>query len=333
MDTESNEEELNNDEKKDSFSQKPFIFTAIGLFLIVLGIYTWYFRDFVISKDTGNWGAFGDFVGGTLNPMLAFLSLIAILTTIKYQTKELKASTRELSISSQALKDQANSFSKQNFENTFFNLINLHNTLLNSIIIVNNKFYTLGFDWDKWNFNEVNKKSNDLLKGKESVSFLQSLFLDYCFKFNTYPTYELSQDLNFDYKNNQLKRTNKLYLKFHEKYGHMIGHYFRSIYQILKYIKNSDVNDKKFYSNILRAQLSKDELEFLFYTCISDNGSDKFLPLLIEFEFLEPLPYSDDYSIHDIKFVIEKTIELNSEFEKNKIFGSNKNWKEFIDSI
>lgn len=40
------------------------------------------------SHKNEEWGTFGDFFGGTVNPLLSFLSLIALLLTIVLQSKE-----------------------------------------------------------------------------------------------------------------------------------------------------------------------------------------------------------------------------------------------------
>lgn len=70
------------------------------------------------------------------------------------------------------------------------------------------------------------------------------------------------------------------------------GRYFRNLYQILKLIKNSfpDIGIQKKYSNILRAQLSNQELSLLILNCLCphvDNG--EFRKLVIHFELLEHL--------------------------------------------
>ena len=79
------------------------------------------------------WANFGDFMGGTLNPILAALSLFGLLFTIYYQNKELEETRKELKKSVQAQQEQSESLKLQNeatklqmFENTFFNLIDIY---------------------------------------------------------------------------------------------------------------------------------------------------------------------------------------------------------------
>lgn len=68
---------------------------------ITITVFIFYFLNFhgELTTDHERWGTFGDFVGGTLNPILSFLGLIALLLTLVLQNKQLKISSRELRLS------------------------------------------------------------------------------------------------------------------------------------------------------------------------------------------------------------------------------------------
>lgn len=66
-----------------------------------------------------------------------------------------------------------------------------------------------------------------------------------------------------------------------------MGHYFRNLYHIVKFVDNSDLENKKTYTNFVRAQLSSFELVLIFYNCLSDKGSEKFKPLVEEYSLLK----------------------------------------------
>ena len=77
-----------------------------------------------------NLNNFGDYFGGVLNPILAFVSFIAILWTVALQRHSIKLQARELSKTTDALKEskdaqklQAQLFKQQQFETTFFNML------------------------------------------------------------------------------------------------------------------------------------------------------------------------------------------------------------------
>jgi uncharacterized membrane protein len=68
-----------------------------AMFCIAL-TYIMYFSRFHggFSTKQDVWGQFGDFIGGTVNPLLSFLSLIALVFTVVLQTRQLEHSREEL---------------------------------------------------------------------------------------------------------------------------------------------------------------------------------------------------------------------------------------------
>jgi hypothetical protein len=113
-----------------------FVGTAIA---IPLKLFISRFGEQEPSSNPEHWGQFGDFLGGTLNPILAFASFMALLYTIRLQIKQLKLSADELSAtrteleasriaqqgSSESLKVQLEKLDIQSFEATFFSLLQL----------------------------------------------------------------------------------------------------------------------------------------------------------------------------------------------------------------
>jgi hypothetical protein len=87
-----------------------------------------------------------------------------------------------------------------------------------------------------------------------------------------------------------LDYTMKVYSIVYNHYQPILGHYFRNLYHVFRFIANSDFpeDQKRRYSSLARAQLSSGELLMLFYNCLSPSG-EKFKPLVIEFGLLEHL--------------------------------------------
>lgn len=106
---------------------------AIILFILYIIFSITLFYVLEDTNDEGvNFGTFGDYFGGVLNPILGFISFIAILWTvalqrhsIKLQKDELKATREELEKSRAAQELQAKLFEQQQFETTFFNMLEL----------------------------------------------------------------------------------------------------------------------------------------------------------------------------------------------------------------
>jgi uncharacterized membrane protein len=224
---------------------------AIFIFVI-----TAYVANFAtgISPEQEIWGQFGDYVGGVLNPIFGFLSLIALLFTLRLQARELRISTQELRNSAVALEEQCAAMTHQNFETTFFQLLRLHNDIVQSI--------------------DLRSGGSKTLKGRDCFARFSSVLLE---KLRAHNVFEDPSKLDIAYDD------------VYKKYKNDLGHYFRLLYNLVKFIHNSEALDKKFYSNLVRAQLSSEELNLLFVNCLSDKGREKFKPLVEEYALLKTM--------------------------------------------
>jgi uncharacterized membrane protein len=287
---------------------------AICLFI---GLIIAYFSFIISQEDTvkSNWGTFGDFIGGTLNPLFALFSLFAIIYTIKIQTKELELSREELEATRKELEgsriaqqEQSESLKLQNeatrlqmFENTFFKLLDLYKDTKKDLY-----FELIGWSLDKESFTFLETTDCPFILSTHKREFSEE-----CQVFSESAIFAYLQSIQII--NDKSKETiNELYPDFHLKLEKYIGKYFSTIYQILKFIKNANLNDSLRYAHFLRSQFSQIEFEVLFYHCASDIGIHKFKPLLEEYEFLEHLNFK--------KYFKEKDI---LKYDK-RVFGKNK---------
>ncbi|MCU7920147.1 MAG: hypothetical protein KZQ95_17580 [Candidatus Thiodiazotropha sp. (ex Epidulcina cf. delphinae)] len=96
------------------------IASAIGA-----AVFIYYFLNFngQLSQKQEIWGVFGDYIGGTLNPVFSFLALVALLLTIVLQSKELEQSRNELKRTADASATQAAYFSSQQKREDIYKLI------------------------------------------------------------------------------------------------------------------------------------------------------------------------------------------------------------------
>lgn len=77
------------------------VITAVAV-VAVVATYTFTFRG-SLSHEQALWGQFGDYLGGTLNPIFGFISVIALILTLAMQTKQLDLSKEELSLTRKEL--------------------------------------------------------------------------------------------------------------------------------------------------------------------------------------------------------------------------------------
>ena len=106
---------------------KLFVLIEIALIsILVLATWDW----MLVHKNIKDFGQWGDFFGGILNPILTFLTFIGLIITIILQQIELKESREEFKRTADALYEQKKHMEIQSFENTFFKLVDLHNNII-----------------------------------------------------------------------------------------------------------------------------------------------------------------------------------------------------------
>lgn len=89
-------------QSKMMLSSRALFLYLLSLLLIALGavagVLFVYRRNFSghLSLANGDWGTFGDFVGGTLNPLFALLSFLALLATLTFQWISMQRTKQEV---------------------------------------------------------------------------------------------------------------------------------------------------------------------------------------------------------------------------------------------
>jgi len=253
--------------------------TTAFVALIAVGVTAAYFLQFWGSLSTKQevWGWFGEYVGGLLSPLFALAALLALLYTIILQNREIKESSRQVRASQLVLEKQVTVLARQNFESTFFQMLRLYNELVQQLRIKK-------IDADEYAASGTNRE----YLGRECFKRLEEVLCrDYIERVN-----------RGDYIEPKLEAIDIEYQRFYQAYGGFVGHYFRTIYNIIKFVDRDAavVGDPKFYANLLRAQLSKYELGLLFYNCLSKYGRMKLQPLVKKFDLLKHL---EDEVLHD----------------------------------
>jgi hypothetical protein len=192
------------------------------------------------------------------NPIAALFSGLAFLGVIyavilqkqelSLQRKELELTRDELKGQKEQLEAQNATLSKSNFDETFFQLLRLHHEIVASI--------------------DLRSGGNITSSGRD------------CFKvFYGRLRAELVAATGTNNGPNTLRSIDEAFVSFMSENEANLGHYFRSLYNLLKYVDQSLVQNKRLYTNLVRAQLSKNELLVLFYDCLSSLGNEKFKPL------------------------------------------------------
>ncbi|WP_321392815.1 hypothetical protein [Emcibacter sp.] len=92
---EANVRERQEDKDTNSFTVLIFLVVLIPS-VIAIGIYYHKFENSTLSGDPVLWGTFGDYIGGTLNPIVSFAALILVFLIYRGQKKEMQDTQKEM---------------------------------------------------------------------------------------------------------------------------------------------------------------------------------------------------------------------------------------------
>lgn len=227
-------------------------------------------------------GTFGDMFGA-VNSLFTGMAFVGVIYAILLQRHEVGLLQEELRRTKDifdAQQDlaakQAENLKVQLFEGTFFNYFNVFTGLVEALDLRSGK----------------RTDSTVVSKGKDVLSTKLGDILDNAKRINggflgsTVPKELTDKAYDYVYKNSKAD----------------LGHYFRTLYNLIKFVDGSDVQNKKLYTNLIRAQLSDDEAVLLFFNGLSSNGVEKFKPLIEKYSLLKNV----DQSSKLIRDVVEE---------------------------
>lgn len=208
------------------------------------------------NLDPNRMGVVGDFLGGSLNPFLTFITFLALIFTIVLQQQELALARTEFHRTADALENE-------NFESTFFRLTErLHDIAL---------AVEFGSPENRWRgvaaFNALHNEMKRLHR-------------------NTGNSQHQANDSDQRFKD----VTNA----WGHQVSHYLRVLSRILAFLESKIQESDsqeVRDIGIYIDLLRAQLSNPELALILYHCRNEWGAD-LKPYVEKFSLLQHLPKS-----------------------------------------
>ena len=249
---------------------------VLASILVVLGLIEWNEAHGIFFKPKSelkseDWGNYGSYLQGTTASLWSLAGFFLILVAFLAQKQQLLRQHVELEDQRKQFQLQHDSLKRQNFESSFFQLLNVHNQIVSAMRVVDP---THGFT-----AGEQERRGRDCFE-KWYKSFKTELW-GYQFSEEEGPTGLLR--IEKAPKNNSEK-----YVAFYQAWQGTLGHYFRNLYHVFRFVNNSEIKDKRRYTSLARATLSQFELAFLFYNGLSPLG-EKFKPLIEEFGLLENL--------------------------------------------
>ena len=240
---------------------------------VVFGFVAWHWGSHELHQQQNpslnDWGNYGSYLQGTTASLWALAGTFLIFAAFLAQKQQLKRQEVELNEQAKQFQMQHESIKLQNFENSFFQLLNLHNQNVTQMQI-----NVEGFGGDSGEYD-----------GRECFRILHNL------SHTVYGSRTAEQNADINFAAQHYMRMFEV-----ESYEASLGHYFRTLYHIIKFVNESyalktesaeaDYKNRRRYTSLVRAQLSAFELELLFYNGISPNG-EKFKPLIEKYGLLE----------------------------------------------
>lgn len=236
-----------------------FILWLIVIILAVspIIVYCITLRALGFADTAADFGVFGDYIGGTVGTIVGIISIYLLYKT--YTSQVSFARNQEMVAKC------------QQFESTFFNLLEQQQSLREQLECEIGDEHYQSFSYLKHMREELSDALACLNYRMEEITIENKVFL----------------------KN----IVNQLYLDFFLPNVSHLGHYYRHLYHIIKYVDDSNVQDAKQYIDILQSQLSNDELYLLAINGISNYGRRNLLPLMDKYSLLENFNANDDMLI------------------------------------
>ena len=253
------------------FSMVECVIVLLLLLIVAISfcVYICQFHSASLADAPEEFAWFGDYVGGVIGPITALIGIVFLYRTYKIQ----------LDISATQEKIQQ----KQQFEDTFFSLLGQQRNIVTNI---------------KGKFSIGNGQS---FEEKTSYEYVSQLRTDLA---NQLQVLNFESDALASGKMNILKkRVNDIYSNFFSVHAAQLGHYFRHLYHLLKFIQYEENINKRKYFDLIQAQMTYDELYLIAINGISNYGREKMLPILDTCSFLENLAVDDDQ-------IVRRLIEL-----------------------
>lgn len=275
--------------KFSSWMKKNIVWVMFGG-VIILFLLNFSMVFFVPGENTR--GTFGDQFGA-VNALFSGLAFTGLIYTIilqrrdlEIQRHDLKLQREEIALNRKEMEEQTAEFEKQNetlkiqrFENTFFNMLSQFQKVVNSltasyksrgeeIMVDGREVFKAGFE-DMSVFVAIPDGNRELRRYKGIQGTLKSEGLEGYVKADV-PS--------------------------------LFDHYFRLLYRILKFVKDTplitEFDDEYEYTSMLRAILSRYELAWLYYNGLSEYGCEKLKPLIERYAMLKNL--REDLLVEDI---------------------------------
>lgn len=287
----SNKDESTDTSTPDRSSSWP-LWVIVFIAVLVAAIPLYYYHSTFsnqISTEHIVWASYGSFLSGTVGTVFVFASFVILVWTLHVQRQELRETRKVNEDAARALEEQAKLIDRQNFEMTFFNLLKVHNEMVDSLVL--------------------QPSNHDSLRGRAVLySVHGSLISSYRKKVKGNPYEGRKLEELEEYERQRWIELHciamgEAYSKWYDNKVGIVGHYFLSVISLLKYIDGEGVDGSSKYADILKSHFNTKELALLLYHGIHmrDKDDDSFILMSNRLGLFEAIDKSELMDEGDVR--------------------------------
>ncbi len=209
------------------------------------------------ALDLNKLSLIGEFFGGAVGPIWSLAGVILFYLALIYQRRELELQREELVETRFIMDSQSKTIEIQQFENTFFQLLEFH---LEAAKRIENHATGNGFDKMYADFQKAVSATKRKRKKDGSSSVLDEEAFETSFR------------------------------QVYDSYRNSLSHYMES-YKSLLFFVNNKSKDPNFYINIIKPHLTEQEVLIQFYYLIIYDRDPRFLKIVEKFTLFERLNF------------------------------------------
>ncbi|MEX3743553.1 putative phage abortive infection protein [Lysinibacillus xylanilyticus] len=294
------------------------VLILIGIFVIICASFLPFLilghfnldLKYIELKDFGDLGPVGDYMGGTTVGLLSLASLMFVAAAMMMQKKELELQRKEVERLNNEFEISNSTMKQQQFESAFFNMVNLHHTILQNMKIDNisdkelmkELYLKLKKNGEKYDELEIILIYFLSLEEKKKfwISIIEDNFqqeVNELEKSTVYPSDSLLQDIS-NYRNNIFDFLTNEFQELFEKF------------QVDKRQVASISADAKYINRVLKGYeellLVKIRAKYTDFTFVIDTALDKYKKEIYE-KFYDENEYLIGHYFrnfyHTIKFI------------------------------
>lgn len=301
-------------------------------------------------------GQFGDLFG-SVNALFSGLAFAGLIITIRQQHKDLEYQRQAIDQSKKDINQQNETMKIERFENTFFKMIEVQQSIVNDLYAADShKEWVKQDDSSGRSANEVLTK--DEYRGRNLFYYVFKL-CEHEISNHIFPGSSMRPGLY-----SVIKFRGKAYFDDYMTTT-MFDHYFRHLYTILKFIEENNWlgEERQYqYATFVRATLSRYELVMLYYNgffhpkmkklmeryCLMNNIRKDLLPMSLEYRnFLESINktrenlFDAHFSVGDFEFYLTDDEDDNTRYHLSAFYTKKEmekgidllnRWRQFVKS-